>query len=240
MPFGGKLRLAIDLARLSTAQAAELDLPEGVYARLSVIDEGTGIPEEIRDRIFEPFFTTKEAGKGTGLGLSMVFGTLRQNDGAVAYDTSVGQGSRFFLYLPVVAPDAQAAAPAPTARPSTGSERIWLVEDQPHLRSMIERALRSLGYRVASFPSGDELLAALPDLEPAQVLMTDVVLPGIDGVQLARRVRAILGDIRILVSSGYDADAMRDWHPEPGWRFLAKPFAVGALARALRSVLDQP
>ena len=239
MPDGGKLTIETDAVDLDEEYAREQpDARPGRYAVLAVSDTGTGITEDVRSRIFEPFFTTKEVGKGTGLGLSICYGIVRQAGGHLSVYTEVGRGTTFRIYLPEVA--AAAATPAAAAkRPmATGTETVLIVEDEEPVRKLLRRVLAAVGYTVLTAADGEEafrLLAAsehVPDL-----LVTDVVLPGRTGPEIAREVRRRVPDVAVLYISGYTeraaANAVAIDAP-----FMAKPFTPELLAQRVREVLD--
>ena len=239
MPEGGTLSIDVDVVVLDEPTAQALAIASGPYVRLTVADTGTGMSDEIRARVFDPFFTTKPTGTATGLGLSIVYGATRQNDGAISLDTAPGRGATFRVYLPCAAN----AAPTIEARDSgapRGRERVWLVEDQPLVRAFVEAALAQLGYSVRSFASGEQLLESLASIEPAELLVTDLVLPNIDGYALAARVTAALPGVRVVFASGYsDHVAARHGGLGEDAILITKPFTVEGLATAVRGALDR-
>jgi CheY-like chemotaxis protein len=190
--------------------------------------------------IFEPFFTTKDVGRGSGLGLSTVYGIVKQSDGYVWAYSEPGQGTTFRVYLPLSAQAAEdPAAPAP-ALPRASGELILLVEDEDAVREMAARTLLDAGFRVLQAESGARALAGL-EAAPDQValLLTDVVMPGMDGRELATRVARLRPDIPVLYTSGYtDSEILRRGLLDPGAAFLAKPFTTEALVRAVRQRLE--
>jgi len=229
MPDGGTL----------TMQTQMVDL-DGPHACLVVTDSGTGIDPAIAEHVFEPFFTTKEQGRGTGLGLATVHGIVAQAGGRVHVYSEPGLGATFKVYLPAVE---GSAATLPEARPAPdrteGSETILLCEDEEPLRFMIARILGDAGYEVLSAGGGEEALRIAADRdEPVDALVTDVIMPGLSGPEVAERL-AETGRLPTLFLSGYTADALRDRaHLPPGSAFLEKPFAPDDLLQALRALLD--
>ncbi|MDK9721235.1 MAG: PAS domain-containing protein [Rhodospirillales bacterium] len=245
MQGGGSLTIRTGTARFErpTQRGAEL-IPKGEYVLIEVADTGSGIPKEHIGRIFEPFFTTKPVGSGTGLGLSTVYGILKQTDGFVLVDSAAGQGTTFTILLPRYATGDQPMPPLADAAKKDGTEgdlsgvgTILLVEDEDAVRMFALRALRNKGYRVLEARSGEQALDLL-NSEPVDLLITDVVMPGMDGVTLARLVRVEHPGMRLVLMSGYTEDAargkledMKDVH------FLAKPFSLKELAGMVKQVL---
>jgi two-component system cell cycle sensor histidine kinase/response regulator CckA len=225
-------------------------MPAGEYVLIEVVDTGTGIPKEHLGRIFEPFFSTKEVGAGTGLGLSTVYGILRQTDGFVVVESELGQGAAFSIYLPRVEAE-PAAEPRKPATPSadaaengtadlTGSGTIVLVEDEDAVRMFAGRALRNKGYTVLEARSGEQALDVLRGADTVDVLISDVVMPGMDGVTLAKLVGMERPSIRIILISGYSEDVARNGiDPDSGITFLPKPFSLKQLAGAVKQVMGQ-
>jgi two-component system cell cycle sensor histidine kinase/response regulator CckA len=217
--------------------------PPGPYVNLEVSDTGSGLSPEARAHLFEPFFTTKEMGKGTGLGLATVYGIVKQNGGYIYVDSTASQGTTVRVYLPeatepVHVPD---QTPVPLS-PSRGSETVLLVEDEPAVRQFARRALESSGYCVLAAGDGAEAMAtALSHPGPIHVLVTDVVMPGMGGPELARRLSQQRSTLRVLFCSGYTDDAsVREGVREAGTAFLQKPFSPEELIRKVREVLSAP
>jgi len=207
---------------------------------LAVTGTGTGMDAETKSHVFEPFFTTKALGQGTGLGLATVYGIVKQSGGHVWVYSERGQGAAFKIYLPRVAETA-AAAPRPTAPASLrGSETILLVEDDEAVRTLTRRLLAARGHTVLLASQGEEALRLAQRHEGRiHLLVTDVVMPGMSGRELADRILALLPGIKVLYLSGYTDDAIvRHGVLEPGVAFLQKPFSAEALARKVREVLD--
>ena len=224
MPKGGTL--AVETAR------------EGEDVVLSVRDTGKGIPEELQARIFEPFFTTKEQGKGSGLGLATCYGIVKQAGGRIELRTAENQGCTFRVLLPAM-PGATAPLPAPPplAAPVGGTETVLLAEDEPQVRAATARMLAGLGYRVLPAADGFEALA-LARGAGVQLLITDVMMPGMRGPELAERLRQELPAVRTLFLSGYVDQAELEPARRGGAGFLGKPFTLAQLAAAVRALLD--
>jgi two-component system cell cycle sensor histidine kinase/response regulator CckA len=243
MPRGGKLILETASVDLDEAYAATRpDARAGPHVMLAISDTGHGMDAATLSSIFEPFFTTKEQGKGTGLGLAMVHGIVRQSGGHVTVYSEVGRGTTFKVYIPRYqgegAPAAAEAAPAA----SGGDETILLVEDEPSLRKMIAELLASNGYEVLIAGTLDEALAAADAHHgPLGLILTDVILPGRSGREIAEAVRAARPEAAVLFTSGYTDDAISHQGVlEAGVHFLAKPFMTDQLLRKVREVLDAP
>jgi len=238
MPQGGTLRIGVEVVVLGEGRTSALDALTGPCVQITVADTGTGMAAEVRAHAFDPFFTTKSAGKGTGLGLSIAYGAVRQNEGAISFETEIGRGTTFFLHFPFASMAALPHDEKDTSLPR-GTERVWLVEDQPLVRSFMETALSQLGYTVRSFASGEQLLESMASIEVADVLVTDLVLPNIDGRALAQRVEAHRPGVRVVFASGYSEDVISRHGDLPlDASFIAKPFTVETLAKAVRSSLD--
>ena len=241
MPNGGRLDIQTSNVVLDAAYAAEhVDVRPGAYVLLAVSDSGAGMTESVRTHLFEPFFTTKGAGQGTGLGLAMVYGAVRQNGGAIEVDSEPSRGTTFKVYLPT-ATGVPAAAPThtPTPRPERGA-RVVLVEDDQRVRTLAQSVLVSLGYEVSSYGSGADALKAATSLGPTpELLITDVIMPGMNGRVLAERMRVVFPRLRVLYVSGYAQDVIvKQGVLKEGIEFLAKPYTIDQLARRLREVLD--
>ena len=216
-------------------------LPIGEYTALKVSDTGTGIPSHIIGKIFEPFFTTKEVGKGTGLGLSTVYGIVKQSGGFIFADSVVRKGTTFTIYLPVhraVAGQAPAKSKA-KEKPSElwGTGTILLVEDEAMVRTVAERALTRHGYTVLTAENGEAALEILAREEKIDLLISDVVMPTMDGPTTVRAARKSHPELPILFISGYAEEQLRKSIDIPNVSFLAKPFSVQALAETVRAVL---
>ena len=197
--------------------------------------------EETKQRLFEPFFTTKEPGAGTGLGLSTVYGIVKQSGGFIFAESEVGQGTRFDIYLPVHVGDAPAAEPIKREfyKPKDlwGSGRVLVVEDEDMVRAVAERALVRQGYVVETACDGEEALALFADGKGYDLIVSDVVMPNLDGPAMARQLRARYGNVKILFMSGYAEEQLRESINLDNVSFLPKPFSVQQIAEAVRDAL---
>ncbi len=240
MPGGGSLRIATDARVVGAAEAARtLGLVEGRYVQLTIEDEGIGMDAATRDRIFEPFFTTKAAGRGTGLGLATVYGIVKQSGGYISLDSAPDRGSTFRVLLPATADAVQHQAGPFVGRPPSGRERIVLCEDEPAVRDLVAAVLRRSGYDVAVATTPTEALLLVGDRSsPADLLLTDVVMPGMSGPDVARRAKVLRPGLRVVLMSGYAPDNLDHEALGRPAAFLAKPFTPAALARTIRDVLD--
>jgi CheY-like chemotaxis protein len=240
MPNGGALTIDTALVNPSAAiRHGRWTIPPGRYVRLIVADSGSGMTTEVMERLFEPFFTTKRRGKGTGLGLSTVYGIVSQSGGYVAAESAVGGGSRFFIYLPVS--DAVPAAPAAAPLVSTvvGGGTILVAEDDPAIRAFAREVLSADGYRVLIARDGEEA-EAIADGEDRGIdlLLTDVVMPGISGPALAQRLTAQRRAIKVLYMTGYTNESLgSDGLTGDQISVLQKPFTSAALLHAVRALL---
>jgi two-component system cell cycle sensor histidine kinase/response regulator CckA len=244
MPNGGDLLLTTKNVEVSGARAeATLDLEPGSYTTLVVSDTGHGMDVETRSRAFEPFFTTKKAGEGTGLGLATVYGIVKQSGGSIRLDSVPGKGAVFTLYFPTALQAEQPSTPA-LAPPdhANGSETILLVEDEDVVRDLVRKMLEQGGYTILEARDGKEALALSKVHVPGiDLLLTDVVMPGMNGRELAERIWFTRPETRVLYMSGYTD--LRVFDPEildPGSAFLHKPFTYAELAGKVREVLDAP
>jgi signal transduction histidine kinase/CheY-like chemotaxis protein len=241
MPQGG--RLSIETKDVSVSRGAakpKAFLAEGEYVAIVVQDSGHGMDAETRARIFEPFFTTKEMGKGTGLGLATVYGIVKQSGGYIWVESEPGRGSAFHTLLPRVPKPANPKVLQEVFDFRSGGETILLVEDDPALRKMAAEVLRGTGYKVLTAPSGaDALQVAAKHRGPLDVLLTDVVMPGMTGRELAGQIAASHQRIQILYMSGYTDDAIaRHGLRGQALRILQKPFTHDALVRHVREALE--
>jgi PAS domain S-box-containing protein len=241
MPQGGHLTVETRSVDLDAAyQRAHPAVTAGRFAMLRVSDTGEGMSAHVRSRIFEPFFTTREQGQGTGLGLAVVYGIVQQSGGHIDVESEPGAGTTFRIYLPALH---EAVSPAPVGAPGAGPrghETILLVEDEVAVRKVATRALRATGYTVLEAGDGEEALRTLERHAGAvNLLMTDVVMPRMDGKQLTEAVRARYPQIRVLYTSGYTNDAVvRRGVLQAEVAFLQKPYAPGVLRKRIREVLD--
>jgi two-component system cell cycle sensor histidine kinase/response regulator CckA len=246
MPNGGTLTISTANVRLTQDQRRGHErMPAGDYVLIEVADTGVGIPAENMSRIFDPFFSTKELGSGTGLGLSTVYGIVRQTGGFVFVESGPGQGAVFEIYLPHYnETDATPNVRSDTGEPLVGTDltgcgRVLLVEDEDPVRKFGARALRNKGYDVIEADSGEEALGILRNAAgKIDLLITDVVMPGLDGPVLVREVREICPDIKVIFISGYTEDAFRRrLDSEGNIDFLPKPFSLKQLAAKVKDVI---
>jgi two-component system cell cycle sensor histidine kinase/response regulator CckA len=244
MPSGGTvtIRTANETVSQSSALGTAI-MPAGDYVRIEVADTGTGMSKEIQSKIFDPFFTTKPVGQGTGLGLATVYGIVKQSGGFITVDSEVGQGTCFRIYLPRRKVDAgeAAAAEAPPVIPRdvTGQDTILLVEDEEAVRSFAARALRMRGYHVLEASGGEEALEIVRrDDTKIDLIITDVVMPNMDGPTMVRHVKQLKPNLAVIFMSGYAEEAFRrnDQNSE-GIHFLPKPFGLKQLAAKVKEVL---
>ncbi len=215
-------------------------MPAGDYLRVEVSDTGIGIPSENIEKIFDPFFTTKPVGEGTGLGLATVYGIVKQTGGFVGVESEVGKGTTFCIYLPRHYGEIEAREPPVPARDITGQETILLVEDEDAVRSFAARALKQRGYEVMEATGGDQALDIMKKrANDIDLLITDVVMPNMDGPTLVRAVREMKPDIQVIYMSGYAEEAFRR-HDEKAedLHFLPKPFGLKQLAIKVKDVLS--
>ncbi|HTI88765.1 MAG TPA: ATP-binding protein [Alphaproteobacteria bacterium] len=251
MPNGGTLTVRTSnlASRESTRRGNEL-IPPGNYVLVEVTDTGIGIPPENLERIFEPFFSTKEVGAGTGLGLATVYGIVKQTGGFIAVDSRVGEGSTFAIYLPrhgqepegvarAKEPGTGAAEEQPEVRDLTGAGTILLVEDEDAVRLFASRALKNKGYAVIEAKNGEKAMEALEKAgRRLDLLITDVMMPGMDGPTLVKAARAKFADLKVIFISGYAEDSFREKvESEADIHFLPKPFSLLQLAGKVKQVL---
>jgi two-component system cell cycle sensor histidine kinase/response regulator CckA len=243
MPEGGPLSIAV-----SGVEVAELECKDDPDARpgphvvLVVRDEGSGMDEHTLAHLFEPFFTTKSAGKGTGLGLSTVYGIVQRAGGHIRVKSAPGQGSTFTVYLPrVEEPTAVEEPERPVGEAIHGAETILVVEDEDAVRSMVREALEARGYRVLVARNGVEALDLAGRYgDYIDLLVTDVIMPQMNGAELAQRLARLRPGLRVLFVSGYTDDAViRVGVLEQRTAFLQKPFSLDVLGRTVRDVLDK-
>jgi CheY-like chemotaxis protein len=244
MPRGGRLTLETANVELDEKFAGYYaTVHPGPHVMLAVSDTGVGMDADLQARLFEPFFTTKEHGKGTGLGLSTTYGIVKQSGGSIWVYSEPGHGTTFKIYLPrCEEPLEDRTAPPPARDAAPGTEFVLLVEDEPEVRRLVEKLLRLKGYRVLSAASPAEAIAISKRHEaPIELLLTDVIMPGMNGRELSRVLAASRPRMRVLYMSGYTDAAMSQQGILPqGTAFLSKPFTPEALARKVREVLDSP
>ncbi|MEX2583729.1 MAG: two-component regulator propeller domain-containing protein [Gemmatimonadota bacterium] len=240
MPRGGRLELGTE--NVEVEDSAGGALPPGSYVLLTVRDNGVGMDRDTRAKAFDPFFTTKEVGKGTGLGLATVYGIIQQSGGQLAMESEVAAGTTFRIYFPRVSgPLTSRARPVESGTPAGGSETILMVEDESALRRSTGRLLTRLGYGVLDAADGTAALTVARGYErPIDLLLTDVVLPGMSGRELADELRRELPDLKVLYMSGYTDDAIVDHGVlQAGVHLLQKPFDSDGLARMVRRVIEE-
>jgi len=242
MPEGGRLELSSCERRIESEEACTRGLPgAGRFVEISVTDEGEGMSEETRTRIFEPFFTTKQLGEGTGLGLATAYGIIQQCGGAISVESEVGEGTRFRVLLPLSDDSTHPLEPASVLAPDSGLETLLLVEDEPAVRRLIARGLRSGGYRVFEAEDGLAALTLAEQLgDEIDLLVTDLVMPHMGGADLAAKLQAMRPELPVLLLSGHaePRDASVEVNIQ-GARFLQKPFEQDGLLREVRFLLDR-
>jgi two-component system cell cycle sensor histidine kinase/response regulator CckA len=243
MPEGGRLTIeTVNVEFNEGATNMPLALKPGRYSLLSVNDTGVGIAPDVKEHIFEPFFTTKEKGKGTGLGLSTVYAIISQSGGDISVQSEQGQGTTFRIYLPQVdKPMVEGEAKPKKEKLPGGNETILLVEDAEDVRKLAARFLKGQGYTVLEAPcGGDALTLSQKYKEPIHMILTDVVLPGMDGRQLVQRCREIYQDLRVIYMSGYaDREIIQQGISKNKTNYIQKPFTLDGLAKKVREVLNE-
>jgi len=239
----GRVTIETDIVLVDQAFcAAHADAVPGRYVVLSVSDTGCGMTPQVKSRLFEPFFTTKEQGKGTGLGLATVWGIIRQNQGFIDVETEPGKGATFRMYLPEQVPTPTPARQEPPTTPaSAGTGVVMLVEDEPMILKLAALMLERLGYTVIVAPTPDEAIRLAREATgPIDLLMTDVVMPGMNGRDLARTLQSLCPTIKCLFMSGYTADVIAHHGVlDAGVHFIQKPFSVNELATRVREALAE-
>ncbi len=244
MPIGGKLTLETSSLELDSIHHAELpQSPQGKVVMLAVSDDGTGMDADTCNRVFEPFFTTKEQGRGTGLGLAMVYGAVKQHGGSIEVYSELGRGSTFKAYFPAVfeQSDGYPAQEVVAEVLPRGSETILLVEDNTLVRRLAVDLLRRQGYQVLEAKDGLEALQRVAEQKRSiDLLFTDVVMPGMNGKELALELAEHQPQMKVLYSSGYTEQVIAHHGVlEAGIHFLGKPYTTGSLSRKVRIVLDE-
>ncbi|MEU4219056.1 ATP-binding protein [Actinoplanes sp. NPDC026623] len=241
MPDGGTLTIATDRVEVDADDAAQLGAQPGEYALITVDDAGCGMSAEVAARIFEPFFTTKEQGKGTGLGMSTVYGIVTQAGGSIQVNTRPGLGTSVEVYLPMTTAELP-VGPAPDLVPqrlATGTETILFIEDDHAVRTLTERILRTAGYRVLSGVDGHHALRIMQRNPEISLLVTDVIMPGMNGQQLADRITAMLPGLPVIFTSAHTHGVLTPTtRDDPGVAFLEKPYTATGITRTVRAVLD--
>ncbi len=244
MPDGGTLSITTANVEMAPEYIRpDLTMPGGKYVRLSVADTGVGIPDDVRDHVFEPFFSTKETGKGTGLGLTTVYGIIQQHGGFITFDSAPGQGTTFHVYLPATVETNKMTTIADddTVENLSGSETILVVEDEESVRAMVVDVLRQFGYRVFSATNGMEgLEVAAAHADELDAVLTDMVMPKLNGKLMADKLLADNPSLCVLFMSGYMADIITDNTAlQMNGRFIEKPFTPTTLLTFVRRALDQ-
>jgi two-component system, cell cycle sensor histidine kinase and response regulator CckA len=241
MPGGGRLIIATGNVCVGPEDVARVPVERpGDYVMLVVRDSGAGMSPEVKAHLFEPFFTTKPKGEGTGLGLATIYGIVKQSGGHINLTSEPGEGTAFQIFFPRTHDAVVPGRPTPVSSNARGTESILVVEDDPQVREVTVRSLRAGGYRVLAAASGrDARHVAAGVLEGVRLLVTDVVMPGIDGPSLAEDLRRRHPGLRVLYVSGYAQDAIvKRGLLEPGIAFLPKPFTASSLLARVRAVLD--
>ncbi|MEI7949658.1 MAG: PAS domain S-box protein [Gammaproteobacteria bacterium] len=242
MRDGGKVTVETANVHLGQDYAGyHAEAKPGDYIMLAVSDNGSGMSAEVRAHLFDPFFTTKETGKGTGLGLAMVYGAVKQNGGNIEIYSEPGHGSSFKIYIPRVDAASEWRSEATQAGLPQGMETIMLVEDEDAVRMVATLLLQRQGYKVYAFANGQAAIAAVQEMtEPLHLLITDVIMPGMNGRVLAEQLVALRPTIKVLFASGYTANVIvHHGVLKDGVEFLAKPYSQGLLARRVRELLDR-
>jgi CheY-like chemotaxis protein len=241
MPDGGTLRIETTNVAASEEEALRsLALQPGDYVLLTVADTGVGMSREAMDRIFEPFYTTKELGKGTGLGLATVYGIVQQSGGLIYPESELGSGAKFSIYLPAIEEGANGdASPSPQAQP--GSETILLVEDEELVREVVRDSLEEAGYRILEAGNGEEALKVCEKRDVAiDLMITDVVMPKMNGRELAEKAKVLRPEMKILFISGYTEDTILRQGVEVGAAgFIQKPFSTADLTVRIKGILKE-
>jgi signal transduction histidine kinase/ActR/RegA family two-component response regulator len=241
MPNGGRIVIATKNRNIQegTPDVPPYILPGG-YVQMSVSDTGNGIPEDLQQKIFEPFFTTKERGKGTGLGLSMVYGTLKEHHGHITVHSKLGAGSTFMIYLPA-SKEVLVSAPDEVTLPLNGKETILFVDDESHIVDAAEDTLNDYGYKVIASNDPVKALDLFTEQHDAiSLVVTDIVMPQLDGIELIRRIRSIEPHMKVIAISGYKkhVEDKKGVENNEGVIFLQKPFEARDLLLAIRRSLD--
>ena len=243
MPSGGTLTIETQAVTLDEKYTRYHEgLKPGSYVMLAVKDTGHGMTPEVRKKIFEPFFTTKPVGKGTGLGLATVYGIVKQHSGYIMVDSVLGRGSTFKIFLPVVDEKERMVLIQKETGFSHGSETILVVDDEPSLRNLVRKALSPVGYRVLEASSAEDALAICGTLsDKIDLLLTDVIMPGMDGKRLAKMVHESRPETKVIFISGYTDDILAEHGIlEPGVVYVKKPITPTKLSKKVREVLDEP
>jgi CheY-like chemotaxis protein len=245
MPKGGKLSIqTINVYLGEEFTSRHIDFNPGKYAVLVIRDTGVGMDKATQERIFEPFFTTKEKGRGTGLGLSIVYGIVKQSGGNIQVSSEPGKGTVFKIFLPVIeepSEDELAQKSAGSAKSKSGTETVLVAEDDKNVLKVVKRAMKKLGYTVIEAKSGEEAEKLHAESRKTiHMLVTDVVMPGMDGKELATRLKSKDPGLKIIFISGYaDSSIFSRTDLPPGAAFIQKPFEADALTLKIRELLDK-
>jgi PAS domain S-box-containing protein len=240
MPRGGKLRLELNNVEMYGVQAQEHEIPPGRYVMFTVSDDGIGMTPAVQERIFEPFFSTKEVGRGTGLGLATVYGIIRQSGGNIWLSSEPNIGTTFKVFLPRVDDEPERTIDERISRLIKGDETVLLVEDEPEVRVLVAEILVSAGYKVLTAGNSDEAFSA-SDRYTGEIhlLVTDVVMPKMSGLEIATHLAALRPEMGVLYMSGYTGDAVADHGiADANVHFLQKPFTPGEFCAKVRAVLN--
>ena len=242
MPDGGPLFLETDTSELNEESTKTLDLRKpGAYALITVTDSGMGMDEKTRQRIFEPFFTTKETGKGTGLGLAMVYGIIKQHNGAITVSSEIGQGTTFTIYLPIIRAESKDTQPLALPPIEGGTETILVAEDDDTVRNLTSSLLEQFGYRVIQAENGEVAVNKfMENRDTVRLLLLDVIMPKKNGKETYDKIRIFKPDVKALFLSGYTADIVHQKGLlDKGLNFILKPAPMNELLRKIREILDE-
>jgi CheY-like chemotaxis protein len=240
MPNGGVMTIDTANKVLDADQARQGDVRPGEYVRLRVSDTGVGMPPNVKERAFDPFYTTKPLGKGTGLGLSMIYGFVRQSDGAVTIDSELGKGTSVEICLPRHKGDLVDAPEAESSRDhrAEANEVVLIVEDEAVVRLLIVETLNDLGYQALETADSAAALRILQSPQRVDLLVSDIGLPGLNGRQLADAARVKRPGLKVLFVTGYAESAAGSSFLEPGMGMVAKPFTMDVLASKIREMIE--
>jgi len=242
MPHGGTLTIKTENAsQKDESVPRHPGIEPGPYVVISVTDTGTGMSDEVKGHLFEPFFTTKPCGRGTGLGLATSYGIVKQNGGHIEISSELERGTTFRVFLPRVEEPLSVlpSGEQPRVQAAENNETLFLVEDESAVRELNELVLSESGYKVLSAPDAQEALRQRPDAGGLDLLITDIVMPGLGGYELAQRLRSRRPDLKVLFTSGYTEDKLGPFNRlPPGTGFLQKPYRPEVLARKVREMLD--
>jgi two-component system, cell cycle sensor histidine kinase and response regulator CckA len=241
MPAGGSLRVETENIVLNRTKAPRLGLTPGNFVRIGVADTGIGMDDTVRERIFDPFFTTKPRGRGTGLGLASAYGIIKNHGGIISVESAQGRGSTFTIYLPASSKVCQPGHAIAKTAVRTGSETVLLVDDETMILEVGQEMLKRLGYAVLTAANGGEALAVYEVHRTGiDLVLLDMIMPGMSGGELFKRLKAIDPGVQVLLSSGYSLDGQASEIMDQGCRgFIQKPFNLQQLSRKLRQVLDR-